>query len=105
MWIGKAHPHYVSEVVVDHLHAHDIVIGNLETPIDVHRRVPNLLPDYLTYNSNPNLLSAFVNPANGRLPFSLLSLANNHALDRGVDGILNTMQCWMKWCEAYRSVS
>ena len=92
MWIGKAHPHYVSEVVVDHLHAHDIVIGNLETPIDVHRRVPNLLPDYLTYNSNPNLLSAFVNPANGRLPFSLLSLANNHALDRGVDGILNTMQ-------------
>ena len=91
MWIGKAKPNFVCDKVLAHLETFDVVIGNLETPIDRNRRVSNLLPDYLTYNSNPSLLEAFSKPNGDGNLFSVLSLANNHTLDRGEEGITNTM--------------
>lgn len=92
MWIGKAKSNYVCNKVLEHLENYDVVIGNLETPIDRNQRVPNILPDYLTYNSNPSLLEAFSKSNGGSNIFSVLSLANNHILDRGEKGINNTMK-------------
>jgi poly-gamma-glutamate synthesis protein (capsule biosynthesis protein) len=92
MWVGKVSSNYVSNDIINYLCNHDMVFGNLETPIDKNRRVPNLLPDYLTYNSSPTLLDAFTCPETGVSPFTVLSLANNHVLDMGTEGVLNTMQ-------------
>jgi poly-gamma-glutamate capsule biosynthesis protein CapA/YwtB (metallophosphatase superfamily) len=92
MWIGKPNHNYVSNDVVNYLNGFDMVIGNLETPIDKTKRTPNILPDYFTYNSNPTLVDAFKDSQSGKSPFTLLSLSNNHTLDRGADGIINTMK-------------
>jgi poly-gamma-glutamate capsule biosynthesis protein CapA/YwtB (metallophosphatase superfamily) len=91
MWIGKASPTFVSENVLAYLDTFDVVFGNLETPIDSLKRVPNLLPDYLTYNSHPTLINAFKSPTRNTNVFTAFSLANNHALDRGASGVLNTI--------------
>jgi poly-gamma-glutamate synthesis protein (capsule biosynthesis protein) len=92
MWVGKVSSNYVSGSIMNYLCNHDLVFGNLESPIDKNRRVPNILPDYLTYNSNPTLLDAFTDHETEGSPFTVLSLANNHVLDRGVEGVLNTMK-------------
>ncbi len=60
----------------------DALLANLETPVDPAGRVPRRLPDHRRYNSDlGQLLGAF----DGRL--RAVSLANNHALDRGADGL------------------
>jgi poly-gamma-glutamate synthesis protein (capsule biosynthesis protein) len=89
MWIRDGWDSFLDRRVLDHLNSHDVVIGNLESVISPRFRVPSLLPDYLTYNSHPNLIRSFRRP-NGRSTFSALSLSNNHALDRGEAGARDT---------------
>jgi poly-gamma-glutamate synthesis protein (capsule biosynthesis protein) len=49
-----------------------------------------LLPDYFTYNSDPALVTSFRRP-DGRNSFTALATCNNHALDRGDDGLRDTL--------------
>lgn len=89
MWIRDGWDAFLDRGVLDRLNAHDVVLGNLESVISPRFKVPNFFPDYLTYNSHPNLVRAFRRP-DGRNTFSALSLANNHALDRGEPGARDT---------------
>lgn len=89
MWLRDGWDAFLDPGVLDHLNAHDVVLGNLESVISPRFKVPSLLPDYLTYNSHPNLVKAFRRP-DGRSTFSALSLSNNHALDRGEVGARDT---------------
>lgn len=67
----------------------DGLLGNLETPLDPGCTVPSRLPDYRTYNENIALIDglAAVGP-----PICGLSVANNHALDRGPAGLRATVR-------------
>lgn len=69
------------EHVTDLLSAADLAIGNLETPVD------GVLDDHCfpRFSAPPEYLAALA--AAG---FDVLSVANNHALDRGSDGLGRT---------------
>jgi len=89
MWLRDGWDNFLDPGVLDYLNAHEAVVGNLESVISTRFKVPSLFPDYFTYNSHPNLVKAFRRP-NGRSTFSALSVANNHALDRGEIGARDT---------------
>jgi poly-gamma-glutamate synthesis protein (capsule biosynthesis protein) len=89
MWLRDGWDAFLDSGVRDHLNAHDVVLGNLESPVSPRFKVPSFFPDYMTYNSHPNLVRAFRRP-DGRSTFSALSVANNHALDRGELGARDT---------------
>ncbi len=95
MWVGSVREDFVDQQVLEYLGGFDVLIGNLETPVAKDFPVPTVLPDYLTYNSPPQLLQAFRHPGTERNMFTAVSLANNHALDQGVDGLRQTMQ-WLR---------
>ena len=61
----------------------DLVLGNLETPVSPSRPPAG----YPHFNADPFLLDALA-----RLGFDVLFTANNHALDQGVDGLVETQQ-------------
>jgi poly-gamma-glutamate capsule biosynthesis protein CapA/YwtB (metallophosphatase superfamily) len=90
MWLRDNWGTFLSPEVLAHLNAHDAVVGNLETPISARFRVPGLLPDYFTYNSDPRLVTSFRRPG-GASTFSALATANNHCLDRGDAGLADTL--------------
>ena len=58
MWLRDGWDTFVSPEVHAHLAGHEGVIGNLESPISPRSKVPSLLPDYLTYNSAPGLVTS-----------------------------------------------
>jgi hypothetical protein len=90
MWLRDSWGSFLSPEVLAYLNGHDAVVGNLETPISTRLRVPGLLPDYFTYNSDPRLVTSFRRPTGGST-FSALSTANNHCLDRGDAGLGDTL--------------
>jgi poly-gamma-glutamate synthesis protein (capsule biosynthesis protein) len=97
MWIRDGWNNFLSPEVLAYLNGHEVVLGNLESPVSARSRVPWLLPDYFTYNSAPGLVRSFRRPAAGgvdafRSTFSALATANNHSLDRGDDGLLDTLE-------------
>lgn len=91
MWIRDGWDSFLDPGLLAYLNGHDAVIGNLETPISPRFPVPRLLPDYFTYNSHPDLVRSFRRPRGGST-FAVLSLANNHALDRGEVGARDTQE-------------
>lgn len=62
--------------------AADIVFGNLETPVDHAAPVSG----YPQFNARPELLSAIKQAG-----FNVLSVANNHMLDSGPEGLVRTL--------------
>ena len=90
MWIRRNWGGFLGDCVRHHMTGFDACLGNLETPISDRHRVPRWLPDYIRYNATPDLLRAFRRP-DGTSPFAALSLANNHALDKGDVGIERTL--------------
>jgi poly-gamma-glutamate synthesis protein (capsule biosynthesis protein) len=90
MWLRDGWGTFLSPEVLSYLNGHDAVLGNLETPVSARMRVPWLLPDYFTYNSDPRLVTSFRRP-NGANTFAALATANNHCLDRGDAGLLDTL--------------
>lgn len=68
---------------VDKLLQSDVTIANMETPIT--NRGQAQYKEY-TYQSTPLALPAF-----RQAGFDLVTLANNHILDYGVDGLIDTM--------------
>jgi poly-gamma-glutamate synthesis protein (capsule biosynthesis protein) len=90
MWVRSGWHSFVSPGVLDHLNAHDVVLGNLESVISARFKVPWLLPDYFSYNSDPGLVTSFRRP-DGRNTFTALATCNNHTLDRGDEGMRDTL--------------
>lgn len=70
----------------------DIVFANLETPLDVSKApsfVPEVMLNHMLFNTNLKTFEVF--SGNGRYKgFQVLSVANNHSLDKGVNGIDST---------------
>lgn len=65
------------------LRGHDIVLGNLEGPIDsTHTQTPD---DSLLFSFDPNVANILREQG-----FTVLSLANNHGLDQGAQGVEDT---------------
>ncbi|MEW6283157.1 MAG: CapA family protein [Candidatus Eremiobacterota bacterium] len=90
MWVRDSWKTFVQDDVRRHLDRHDVVLGNLETPISAAHRVPRFLPDVARFNAPPELLTSF-RRADGTNLFTALSTANNHSLDQGVDGARATL--------------
>jgi poly-gamma-glutamate synthesis protein (capsule biosynthesis protein) len=90
MWLRDSWGKFLSPEVLAYLNGHDAVLGNLETPVSTRTRVPWLLPDYFTFNSDPRLITSFRRPS-GASTFSALATANNHCLDRGDAGLDDTL--------------
>ena len=68
------------------LEGHDIAFYNQESPIagDVSN-----LSGYPCFNSPPQIADTMV-----KLGFNVVSLANNHTMDKGIKGVLNSVQVW-----------
>jgi len=71
----------------------DIVAANLETPIDLTKPLsttPEVMLSDMYFNGDETLLS--IASGNGQYKgYDLLSVANNHSLDMGIDGLLHTL--------------
>lgn len=89
MWLRDGWKTFLTPEVLNYLNDLDVVLGNLETVVSKDRRVPSLLPDYPRYNSDPDLVRSFHRP-DGKNTFTALSTANNHILDHGDPGALDT---------------
>jgi len=85
MWLRNNWGNFMDSAVYVKLNESDLIIGNLETIIDTTKKVKSFLPDYRTYNSNKQLLNFL--PAKR----SILSVANNHSLDKGILSLYNTL--------------
>lgn len=91
MWIRNGWNTFLDSKVRDYLSESDMVFGNLETPVDTLADVPFMFPDYAKYNSHSKLLTSFRRDC-GKPIFTALSVANNHTLDGGVDGLRRTLE-------------
>ena len=63
----------------------DVVVGNLESPFTTRRRPDQLRPGPYRLPADPALVSQLA-------PFTALSLANNHALDAGPQGLADAQR-------------
>lgn len=72
----------------------DIVFANLETPIDKSKPVslvPEVMLNDMHFNGDEEMFEIF--NGNGKFKgYDVLSVANNHSLDQGKDGLFNTMK-------------
>src|SRR5688572_9958145 len=72
----------------------DIVFANLETPIDKTKPVslvPEVMLNDMLFNGDEEMFDIF--NGNGKFRgYDVLSVANNHSLDQGKEGLLNTMK-------------
>lgn len=73
--------HYIASTTAKY----DLAIGNLETPIT--KKGPYMVPYSLVFNSDPKYLRSLKLAG-----FDILSSANNHALDKGEAGLLETIK-------------
>jgi poly-gamma-glutamate synthesis protein (capsule biosynthesis protein) len=72
----------------------DIVFANLETPIDKTKPVslvPEVMLNDMHFNGDEEMFEIF--NGNGKFKgYDVLSVANNHSLDQGKEGLFNTMK-------------
>jgi poly-gamma-glutamate capsule biosynthesis protein CapA/YwtB (metallophosphatase superfamily) len=92
MWIRDNWDDFLSEEVRSYLAGKDMVFGNLETPIDTKRPVPSFFPDYFSFNSSSGLISSFSRDDSPGNILTAVSVANNHALDKGIEGLERTKE-------------
>jgi len=71
--------------VAEHLQSVDIAVGNLESPI-TDRGTPYPNKQY-TYRTSPDTV-----PGMKEAGFDVFNLANNHTIDYGMEGLLDTMK-------------
>lgn len=71
----------------------DIVFANLETPIDNSKPVslvPEVMLNDMHFNGNEEMFEIF--SGNGKYKgYDVLSVANNHSLDQGKEGLIKTL--------------
>lgn len=93
MWVRTNWDKFLNPEVKEYLAQFDVVLGNLETPID--RNTPPAewyKIDCARFNSDIRLLTAFHDESENKNIFTALSLANNHVFDRGDDGAIDTVR-------------
>lgn len=91
MWVRSQWNRFLDPSVLEYLEGFDAVVGNLESPISRSMSVPYLVPDTRYYNSHPDLVRSF-RDRDGRPVFGALATANNHALDMGDQGAVETLE-------------
>ncbi len=91
MWIWYGWERFLSPEVLAELERHDVVLANLETPVDPSRRVSFPVPDHPSYNSPVELLTSFYSKTKRVNTLTAVSFANNHTFDRGEDGARATL--------------
>jgi len=72
----------------------DLVVGNLETPLDPNKPasyVPEVMLSNMYFNANHEIFDVFSGFGEYK-GFDVLSTANNHALDQGEEGVKETLQ-------------
>jgi hypothetical protein len=80
--------------VGDFFFSSDMVFANLETPIDTSKApvmVPEVMLNDMCFNADEEIFTIF-NGNNKYRGFDVLSVANNHSLDQGKDGLLQTLR-------------
>ena len=91
--ITKENTQHLWDEVGDWFFSSDIVFANLETPIFPSRppkAVPEVMLSNMLFNGSPELFEIF--SGNGKYKgYDILSTANNHSLDQGVEGIKETL--------------
>ncbi|MFM7006194.1 MAG: CapA family protein [Flavobacteriales bacterium] len=77
----------------DFFFSSDLVVGNLETPLNPKKPaafVPEVMLSNMYFNANEDMFSVF--SGFGRYKnFDVLSTANNHSLDQGEEGVVETI--------------
>ncbi|TBL81405.1 CapA family protein [Paenibacillus thalictri] len=74
---------YPYQEVKSYLESPDVTVANLETPVTTRGKAQT--KDYI-YRSSPQAMPAFAEAG-----FDVVNLANNHILDYGKDGLLDTI--------------
>jgi len=92
MWIRNNWSGFLSPAVKSYLEEMDMVFGNLETPVDTRMPVPSFFPDYFSYNSSPDLINSFDREEGRGNILTAVSVSNNHAFDRGSEGLVRTTE-------------
>lgn len=77
---------YPFEYVSNDLQQADLAVANLETPLTTRDESYKDLNQRFNFQSNPKHIQGLINAG-----FDLVSLANNHALDYGEEGLEDTM--------------
>jgi poly-gamma-glutamate capsule biosynthesis protein CapA/YwtB (metallophosphatase superfamily) len=90
MWVRNNWGGFVSQPIKEYMAKADLVFGNLETPIATSYPIKQFYPDYSLYNAPPDFIDSF-SDSTGKPLFDGLSLANNHAMDMGIDGLEETL--------------
>jgi len=71
----------------------DLVTANLETPVNINKKVslvPEVMLKNMYFNSNTEMFDVF--SGNGKYKgYDVLSVANNHSLDQGEEGLMQTL--------------
>lgn len=106
-WINRSATKHLWDEVGDWFFNSDIVIANLETPIDLTMQpicVPEMMLSDMHFNGSAEIFEIF--SGNGKYKgYDLVATANNHSLDMGVDGMLRTMDFLEKKGVAYVGTS
>lgn len=82
----KGDYHYPYRKVKHILEAADITLGNLECPLTTHG-TPALKRPIIIFKADPQNAEAIKGSG-----FDILNLANNHTMDYGTQGVVNTMK-------------
>ena len=72
----------------------DLVVGNLETPLNPNKPasyVPEVMLSNMYFNANEDMFGVFSGFGKYK-GFDVLSTANNHSLDQGEEGVIETLQ-------------
>jgi hypothetical protein len=91
MWIRDSWGSFLDHETHAYLESFHALVGNLETVISEQNPVEEFWPDCFRFNSDPRLVTSFRDRKSGKSLFSALSFANNHSLDFGDQGALDTL--------------
>lgn len=92
-WVNPAATEHLWDEVGDYFFGSDIVFANLETPFYINEGAslcPEVMLNDMYFNGSPALYKIF--SGNGKYKgYDVLSTANNHMLDKGVEGLEDTL--------------
>lgn len=92
-WIDENYCKHLWDEIGTDFFGSDIVIANLETPIDTFKPagfVPEIMLNDMEFNANEAMFKVF-NGNEQYKGFDVLSTANNHSFDKAESGIINTL--------------
>ncbi len=92
-WINEKYCTRLWDDIGADFFGNDIVIANLETPVDSFQSVglvPEVMLNHMEFNCDESMFDIF-NGNKKYKGFDILSTANNHSFDKGETGIINTI--------------